>query len=148
VGQAATIEQALAIVVDGVPLFGAVQATWNLLEQSATAALQAAHDAGVGVIIKEALANGRLTSHNPDPDFQAKIARLPVVPTIDALALAAVLNQPFVDVVLSGAAQVAQLQSNLKALAVDWDDALLDYFTDWRETAEVYWHKRDQLAWN
>jgi aryl-alcohol dehydrogenase-like predicted oxidoreductase len=148
VGQAATIEQALAIVVDGVPLFGAVQATWNLLEQSATAALQAAHDAGVGVIIKEALANGRLTSHNPDPDFQAKIARLPVVPTIDALALAAVLNQPFVDVVLSGAAQVAQLQSNLKALAVDWDDALLEYFSDWRETADVYWRKRGQLAWN
>jgi aryl-alcohol dehydrogenase-like predicted oxidoreductase len=125
-----------------------VQATWNLLEQSATAALQAAHDAGVGVIIKEAVANGRLTSRNPDPNFQTKIARLPVAATIDALALAAVLNQPFVDVVLSGATQVAQLQSNLKALAVDWDDALLDYFSDWRETANVYWRKRGQLAWN
>ena len=53
--QADTIERALE--VGG---FDAVQATWNLLERSATAALAAAHDAGLGVIVKEALANGRL----------------------------------------------------------------------------------------
>ena len=55
--QAATIERALE--VGG---FDAVQATWNLHERSATAALAAAHEAGLGVIVKEALANGRLTA--------------------------------------------------------------------------------------
>ena len=42
--------------------FDAVQATWNLLERSAGDALRSAHDAGMGVIVKEALANGRLTA--------------------------------------------------------------------------------------
>jgi aryl-alcohol dehydrogenase-like predicted oxidoreductase len=149
--QAATIERALAVLFDGVLLFAAVQATWNLLEQSATAALQAAHEAGVGVIVKEALANGRLTERNPDPHFKARWAALPLATRqipVDALALAAVSNQPFVDVVLSGAAQVDHLQSNLKALNVTWDSTLAEAVSDWGELPDVYWHKRTQLAWN
>ena len=43
-----------------------MQATWNLLEPSAGPALAEARAAGMGVIIKEALANGRLTSRNTD----------------------------------------------------------------------------------
>src|SRR5919197_6285722 len=54
--QADTIERALE--VGG---FDAVQATWNLHDRSAGPGLAAAHDAGLGVIVKEALANGRLT---------------------------------------------------------------------------------------
>ena len=42
--------------------FDTVQTTWNLLEQGAGGALAAAHAAGMGVIVKEPLANGRLTS--------------------------------------------------------------------------------------
>ena len=42
--------------------FDAVQATWNLHERSAGAALARAHDAGMRVFVKEALANGRLTA--------------------------------------------------------------------------------------
>src|SRR5437879_10156810 len=55
--QSETIERALAV-----GLFDTVEATWNLLESSATRALERAHAAGVGVIVKEALANGRLTT--------------------------------------------------------------------------------------
>ena len=56
-GQAQTIERALE--VGG---FDTVQATWNLLERGAGSALRAAHAAGMGVIVKEPLANGRLTA--------------------------------------------------------------------------------------
>ena len=48
--------------------FDTVQATWNVLEPSAGPALAHADEAGMGVIIKEAVANGRLTSrgrHRP-----------------------------------------------------------------------------------
>ena len=38
--------------------------------------------------------------------------------TPDALALAVVLAQPWVDVVLSGAATVGEIESNLAALSV------------------------------
>jgi aryl-alcohol dehydrogenase-like predicted oxidoreductase len=42
-------------------MFDAVQTTWNLLEPSSADALAKAHAAGITVIVKEALANGRLT---------------------------------------------------------------------------------------
>ncbi|HSO27556.1 MAG TPA: aldo/keto reductase, partial [Anaerolineales bacterium] len=59
--QAEVIERAVAIKIDGVRLFDTVQATWNLLERSAGPLLRQAHAAGMGVIVKEALATGRLT---------------------------------------------------------------------------------------
>ena len=60
--QAGTIRRALEVHIDGVPLFSSVQATWNLLEPSAGPALAEAADAGWAVIVKEAVANGRLTA--------------------------------------------------------------------------------------
>lgn len=152
-GQADTIWQALEIAFDGELLFSAVQATWNLLERSATAALQAAHEAGVGVIVKEALANGRLTPRNNAPEFRPQLARLQALAlaqnsTIDALALAAVINQPFVDVTLSGAATATHLQSNLGALQIAWEPSLAGALGDLVEPTEDYWRKRSQLAWN
>lgn len=151
--QADTIWRALDVQVDGVPLFAAVQATWNVLERSATAALEAAHDAGLRVIIKEALANGRLTPRNEAADFQRQMALLRAQAhahhtTIDALALAAVVNQPFVDVTLSGAARVDHLNSNLAALQVRWSAALAAALTELIESADRYWETRSQLDWN
>jgi len=151
--QAETIRRALDITFDGVPLFATVQATWNLLEQSAAHALQEAHDAGLGVIIKEGLANGRLTARNDAPEFQPRLALLKAQAetrnrTVDGIALAAVLHQPFVDVVLSGAACVAHLESNLQALAISWDDALAELPEALVEPAESYWRLRSRLAWN
>lgn len=61
-GQGETIERTLE--VGG---FDTVQATWNLLERSAGPALKAAHAAGLGVIIKETVANGRLTGREDIP---------------------------------------------------------------------------------
>ena len=52
VGVFRNLEKALAISGDGVPLFGAVQATWNLLERSAGKMLEAAH----AVVFEDALA--------------------------------------------------------------------------------------------
>lgn len=152
-GQSETIWRALEISFDGTHLFGAVQATWNVLERSATAALEAAHAAGLGVIIKEALANGRLTPRNDAADFKEQMALLQAQAaahhtTIDALALAAVLNQPFVDVVLSGAAQVEHLRSNLGALTVDWNNRLAAALEALVEPAEAYWETRSNLNWN
>ena len=70
------IEQAMQIQVDGVDLFDVVQATWNVLERSAETALIAAHDKGMGIIIKESLANGRLTNRNQSKEFQQSLACL------------------------------------------------------------------------
>src|SRR5207244_3838014 len=82
--------------------------TFNCLEPSLAAPLAAAHDAGLGVIVKEALANGRLTPANTRPEDASLVRALGDTAGrlgcgIDQLALAFVLAQPFVDVVLSGA---------------------------------------------
>ena len=141
--QAATIEHALE--VGG---FDAVQATWNLHERSATAALAAAHDAGLGVIVKEALANGWLTARGDAAEGPLTAAARERGTTPDALALAAVLAQPWVDVVLSGAATVDTLRSNLAALDIAWDAELEERLAGLAEPAEAYWERRAQLAWN
>jgi aryl-alcohol dehydrogenase-like predicted oxidoreductase len=147
------VGRALAITIDGVRLFDCVQATWNLLERSAGPALAEAHAAGLGVVIKEALANGRLTARNEDPDFaprrralEAEAARLGT--TIDALALAVALAQPWADVVLSGAVTREQVASNLGALAVALDEAAEGHLAILEEPAPDYWARRGQLAWN
>jgi aryl-alcohol dehydrogenase-like predicted oxidoreductase len=137
--QAETIERALE--VGG---FDCVQSTWNLLERSAGPALAAAYEAGWGVIIKEALANGRLTDRGAVPALVG--AAREAGATADMLALASVLAQPWVDVVLSGAATVEQLRSNLGALEPSEVDPAR--FDDVVEDPETYWEKRGELPWN
>ncbi|MBY0229572.1 MAG: aldo/keto reductase [Gemmataceae bacterium] len=145
-GQAATLRKAMGVEIDGVPLFDTVQATWNLLERSAGDALAEAHASGMGVIVKEGLANGRLTPRGgPSPVLEATAARLGT--TLDALALAAVLAQPWADVVLSGAATVEQLRSNAAALAVRWDAEAEAALAGLAEPSAAYWEARSRLAW-
>jgi aryl-alcohol dehydrogenase-like predicted oxidoreductase len=139
--QARTLERALAL-----DLFDCAQVTWNLHERAAGAVLERAHAAGLGVIVKEALANGRLARRGEDPALDAVADALGAAP--DAVALAAVLAQPFADVVLSGAATAGALRSNLAAadLALDADAlAALDALA---EPSDRYWAARGELAWN
>ena len=55
--------------------FDAVQATWNLHERTAGDALARANAAGMRVIVKEAVANGRLTDRAAPPALAAVGAR-------------------------------------------------------------------------
>jgi aryl-alcohol dehydrogenase-like predicted oxidoreductase len=127
--------------------FDTVQATWNLLEQGAGSALMAARDAGLGVIIKEALANGRLTIRGDVPELAAAASRAGCPP--DVLALAVVLAQPWVDVVLSGAASVNEVESNLAALALGLRAELTDQLlVATRQDSFDYWQTRATLPWN
>jgi aryl-alcohol dehydrogenase-like predicted oxidoreductase len=62
--------------------------------------------------------------------------------------LAAVLQQPWADVVLSGAATPEQLQSNLGALALSLTSSDWVVLTALAESPQVYWSTRAGLAWN
>jgi aryl-alcohol dehydrogenase-like predicted oxidoreductase len=151
--QAESLHKAMEIQINGAALFDTVQATWNLLEQSAGPALLAASRAGLGVIIKEALANGRLTERNTEPEFRAKLDALKreatkLQTTVDVVALAVCLAQPFADVVLSGATTITQLQSNLCATALKLSEASRQWLSGFVEPPETYWAIRKTLAWN
>jgi aryl-alcohol dehydrogenase-like predicted oxidoreductase len=147
--QADTIRRALEITTAGAAPFACVQATWNPLEPSAGPALAEAGAAGWGVIIKEAVANGRLTphGHGPSSAVLAQIAARHGV-GVDAVALAAVLANPWVSVVLSGAVTPAQLRSNLAAPQVELDAADLEQLATLAEPPERYWKERAALTWS
>ncbi len=139
--QRETIERALEL-----ELFDAVQATWNLLQTAAGEALQHAAAAGLGVLIKEALANGRLTDRGDVPQLARAARELGTSP--DALAFAAVLAQPWVDVALSGASTPAMLASNLASRELALDPELLERFAALAESPDRYWATRSALPWN
>jgi aryl-alcohol dehydrogenase-like predicted oxidoreductase len=119
-----------------------VQATYNLVERSAGPALARAHDAGLGVIVKEALANGRLTARGGCAPLKRAVER--AGSSEDALAIAWVLACPWVDVVLSGAATPDQLRSNVAALRLAPPGDELDELA---EPSERYWSTRSELSW-
>ncbi|MFI7292517.1 aldo/keto reductase [Streptomyces sp. NPDC050121] len=144
--QADAIRAALAVTVDGEPLFRTVQSTYNALETSAGPALAEAHDAGLTVIVKEGMANGRLAEPYA-PDALKTVAGQTSL-GCDAVALALILRRPWAGVVLSGAATVTQLASNLHAAVVDLDDDQLDRLSALAETPQTYWERRGGLPWH
>ncbi|MFI8519948.1 aldo/keto reductase [Streptomyces sp. NPDC085481] len=148
--QGDTVRAALEVTVDGRPLFTAVQSTWNVLEPSAGPALAEAHAAGWLVVVKEAMANGRLADRNATgPDtagLRAVAARSGT--SCDAVALAAVAARPWADLVLSGAATPEQLASNLTAAGLALDATDLTRLAALAEPAETYWRTRAALPWS
>jgi aryl-alcohol dehydrogenase-like predicted oxidoreductase len=146
--QAEAIRRGLEGEVDGVNPFRSVQATWNVLEPSAGPALEEAHGAGWGVIVKEAVANGRLTAHGSFPDrarLDRPARRHGCGP--DAVAIAAVLAQPWVDVLLAGAVSVEQLRSNVAGVGVRLSPSEVEGLLSAAEPPEVYWRTRSSLDW-
>ncbi|MCT9078090.1 aldo/keto reductase [Streptomyces fulvoviolaceus] len=144
--QADAIRAALAVTVDGEPLFRTVQSTYNALETSAAPALAEAHDAGLTVIVKEAMANGRLADPYAPEALKAVAAETSL--GCDAVALALVLRHPWAGVVLSGAATAVQLASNLHAAVVDLDEDQLGRLGALVEEPGAYWERRGQLPWH
>ena len=143
------VATALKVRRGGEPLFSAIQATWNVLEPSASDALAEAHARGVKVIVKEPLANGRLTSRG-ERTLIAPLLELAKAQrtTPDAIALAAVLAQTWPDVVLLGAATVEQVRSNLGASKVRLPgQEVAALVGELRMQPLAYWAARKTLAW-
>ena len=143
--QSDVIRRALAVEVDGVNPFQCIQATWNVLEPSTGPALAAAKAQGWRVIVKEALANGRLTDQHAGNELGSLTRHAKASETsLDAFAMAVVLAQPWVDVVLSGAVTPDQLRSHLSALAIQVSPST---WSNVAEPPELYWKRRSALEW-
>jgi aryl-alcohol dehydrogenase-like predicted oxidoreductase len=159
--QADTLRRALAVSIGGAPLFAATEVTWNLLEPSVAAAAAEAAQAGWAVLVKEAVANGRLApggnATGPDSPLATAAAEAGVTP--DAMAISAALVQPWAKVVLSGAVSTAQLHANVDALrlAVPSGSAPGDgaagvvaseLAESMAESATTYWAERSARPWS
>lgn len=142
------LKRAMEIEVEGEKLFDSVQCTYNVLEQRPGPTLLQAHEAGMDIIIKEGLGNGRVLRNPVVEKYAAELMCSP-----DQLALACILAQPFNPRVLSGAVTPEQLKSNLEAerLAerLRKDSSLLNEIMESTlMESEEYWKERSSLAWN
>ena len=160
-GQDVAIRRSLEVRRDGERVFDSVQATWNLLERGAESALQDAHGAGMKVVVKESLANGRLSGKREegrgkrdegDVLFPA-IARIRQVAegrgtTVEMLALGAALARPWADIVLTGAATVGQIQSSVGAIELGYDPKLEQELRSVSIDSADYWRARSSFRWN
>ncbi len=142
--QADTLRHALRATADGQPLFSVAEVTWNLLEPSVAPAAAEAAAAGWTILVKEALANGRLAPSDDGPGPPAPLAALAATRNVtpDAIAIAAALANPWAGVVLSGAVTGPQLHANLKALAPGGIPPL-----DLAEPPGAYWAARAARPW-
>jgi aryl-alcohol dehydrogenase-like predicted oxidoreductase len=144
--QSETVRAALGIEVTGRPLFGSVQATWNALERSVEPALREAAQAGLGVIVKEVLANGRLVrDERAAGPIRALADRLGL--KVDAVALALASSRPWCDVVLSGAVTREQLRSNAEAVDIRLSEDDVRALDGMVEDPATYWSERSALPW-
>ncbi len=148
--QAEVIASALEIKNEGKLLFDSVQATYNILEQSAGMALSKAHDLGLKVIVKEGVANGRLTSRNNEAPFYHSLNQLAKKYSvgIDTISLAYILSKPFANMVLSGAATEEHLVSNIQAAKLTLEKGDVRILDDLKMEAQDYWDERGRLDWN
>ena len=100
-------------------MFTYYQLTYNILETSIASQVQSMHDKGIKVIVKEALANGRIFKNKNYPHYYGMYDILNSLSTkynvgIDAIALRYCQKtiQPFK--ILSGVNNIPHLSSNLK----------------------------------
>jgi aryl-alcohol dehydrogenase-like predicted oxidoreductase len=148
-GQGEAVRRALGVTVGGRALFTSFQSTWNLLEPSVGPALAEAAAAGARVIVKEAVANGRLAPGGADSPGARRAAELAaaVGTSVDALAVAAALAQPWAWRVLSGAVDPAQLASNVAAAGLVVPADVAGELAALAEDPRAYWAARSARPW-
>lgn len=147
------LEYASKIRVEGEILFESFQVTYNILESSTHNILKELISNGKAIIIKEALANGRIFG-NADYDhyselviFMESLAKKYQV-SLDAIGLRFVIDHLQPAIVLSGASNKRQLTQNLKALKFKLQPRELDQLKQYAVDCDFYWNERKNLKWH
>ena len=151
--QVEVIQKALEVVTNGSTLFDVFQVTYNILDQSLVEISQQLRQENKRMIIKEALANGRIFPNEKYPHYGAlykslaKLAKKYKV-GIDAIALRFCMDsiRPFK--VLSGAAKAFHLTENIKMEQFQLAEEDIVHLKQFAIPPNVYWKERKELTWN
>ncbi|EIA08584.1 aldo/keto reductase [Flavobacterium frigoris] len=151
VNQKEIMLEALNVKVENEYLFDSFQVTYNILEQSSLEVLNTLKSKNKTIIIKEALANGRIFNQ----ENKAVYSLLDTLSKkynvgIDAIAIRFVIESIEPDFVLSGASNTKQLEQNLKALNKDlsFTAVELNQLKLLRRNPKSYWDERSRLTWD
>ncbi|WP_159022528.1 aldo/keto reductase [Formosa sp. L2A11] len=150
--QVEIIETALGIQVEGEALFSSFQVTYNVFEQSTFKILKTLLSNNKTVIIKEALANGRVFPNENFQNYSAAYTYFNLLSKhynvgVDAIALRFIIDSLQPDYVLSGALTSLQLQDNLKALTFQLTSENIHQLQIFASPSKAYWQERSALAW-
>lgn len=148
---------AIDVEVEDEPLFDSFQVTYNIFDQSIVELVGASTDSYPNdrkIIVKEALANGRIF---PDlekyPHYSAHYTLLADLADkykvgVDAVALRFCMDSIPAEIVLSGASNKQQLSENLKAYDFELTADEIERIKDLKVTPDSYWQERKALEWN
>ncbi len=145
--QQEVIKKSLEIEIEGKALFDSYQVTYNILEQAAFPILEKLVASKKIVIIKEALANGRVFLKDLQSETLNQLAQKYKV-GIDAVALRFVIDTLNPTYVLSGASTIDQLKENYKALDFHLTKSEIEDLKMMKETSSTYWNERNKLSWH
>lgn len=149
--QLEVLQKAMEITVDGEALFGSYQSTFNILDTSILKIKDQLKQPQL--IIKEALANGRLIPNGHYPQYKnlyallMELAKKYSVGT-DAIAMRFCMENFPNGQVLSGANNKAHLQANLRANDFKLTTEEINQLYQHSIAATDYWNERKKLEWN
>lgn len=151
--QSDVIAAALDVQINGEALLDCFQVTYNVFEQNTFGVLKEVMKQGKTVIIKEALANGRVFQNKKFEHYDKAYKLLTKLSKkyqvgLDAIALRFIMDNLKPTYVLSGASNSNQLTQNLKAMDIDLSPADIDALKLLNTTSKHYWDERVLLNWN
>ncbi|AUC21187.1 MULTISPECIES: aldo/keto reductase [Polaribacter] len=151
--QVEVIKKALNVLVDGKQVFDLFQVTYNFLDQSLQEVLEELVHQNKSIVIKEALANGRVFKNESYPHYAKMYATLENLAKkhqvgVDAISLKYCEQTIPESIVLSGASSTEQLKENLKLNSFTLSADEIETLDALKVAPEPYWTERKQLAWN
>ena len=140
-------------MVDGEPIFDLFQVTYNFLDQSLKEMLAELISQNKSIVVKEAMANGRIFRNERYPNYNEMYSILDNLSKkynvgIDAISLKYCEQTITNSIVLSGASNTKQLTENLKmnSFSLSFDD--IEILNSFKTAPESYWIERKKLQWN
>jgi len=151
--QTEVLKKALKVEIDGIELFDAFQVTYNIIEQDLASMADVIAKNDKRLIIKEALANGRIFPNTQYPHYEQAYRYLNQLAKkysvgVDAIALRFCMDTLPVYKVLSGAANSLHLSANMKTLDFKLEPIDIALLKDLAIPPKEYWTERKQLGWN
>jgi len=150
--QVEVIKKALDIEIEGQALFDAFQVTYNVLDQSLKDISDVLVREGKSIIVKEALANGRLFRNKNYPHYTDLYDLLESLAVkydvgVDAIALNFCVATIPESIVLSGAANKKHLEDNVKMATFKLNDEDISALSKFKIDERSYWEERKRLGW-
>ena len=151
--QVEVLKKALNIVVDGTQLFDIFQVTYNFLDQSLQAIYADLILQKKQIVIKEALANGRVFRNKSYTHYNKMYGVLESFSKkykvgVDAISLQYCAQTLPKSIILSGASNSIQLQENLKLNTFTLVSNEIEQLNSFKVLPELYWNERKELQWN